>query len=283
MEETIMFRLLLQELRFRRNAIIGWCVGLSFLPLLYVSLYPSFEGQLASMQELLDLPIYQSMGMSFGTFEDWIASTVTTLIPVILSIYAVIDGTGTLAGEEEDGRLEMIVTLPIPRWQIVAVKALAHGIALFLILVVSALVSAGVYVAIREDITTLLTDLTPWDVFIALISAWPVVFSLGMLSMFLGTFTATRRFASTIGTVIVLVSYFAGNIAGQVESVENLRYLSLFNYYTSDAAIFTDGQAAGDVAVLAGVAIVAFALAVFFFNRRNITVGAWPWQRAVIT
>ena len=84
----------------------------------------------------MDLAIYQAMGMSFGTFEGCIASTVTNLVPLSCCIYAVINGTGTLAGEEDNGRLELIVALPIPRWQIVAVKALALGIALFVILAI---------------------------------------------------------------------------------------------------------------------------------------------------
>ena len=129
-----MLRLLLQELRFRRNSIIGWSIGLSLLLSMYLSFYPSFESQLENMREIMELPIYQSMGMSFGTFEDWVASTVTTLVPVILAIYAVLDGTGTLAGEEDAGTLELVVTLPIPRWQIVSVKAIGHGIVLFIVL-----------------------------------------------------------------------------------------------------------------------------------------------------
>lgn len=35
-----MLRLFLQELRFRRNAIIGWGLSLCFFPLVYVGLYP---------------------------------------------------------------------------------------------------------------------------------------------------------------------------------------------------------------------------------------------------
>ena len=85
-----------------------------------------------------------------------------------------------------------------------------------------------------------------------------------------------------IGTVFVLVSYFAGNIAGQVEAAENLKYLSIFTYYNSSASVFEEGQAAGDLAVLLGIIAVCLGLAVYFFNRRNITVGAWPWQRAVV-
>ena len=141
-----MLRLLLQELRFRRNAIIGWGIGLSLLPAMYVSFYPQFADQLDDMQAILDLDIYKAMGMSFGTFEDWMASTVINIVPIILAIYAIIDGTGTLAGEEDNGRLELIVALPISRWQIVAVKAIAHGIALFLItLTVNITASAVVF------------------------------------------------------------------------------------------------------------------------------------------
>ncbi len=277
-----MFRLLLQELKFRRGAIIGWSIGLSMLPSIYVGLYPSFESQLEGFQEILDLPIYQAMGMSFGTFEDWVASTVLSLIPVILSIYAVLDGTGTLAGEEDDGRLEMVVTLPVPRWQIVTVKAIGHGLGLFIILLVAGLASAGVFLSIQDQIIAEI-DINSADIILTLLSAWPVVFALGMVSIFLGTFTPRRRIASIIGTVIVLVSYFAGNLAGQVESVENLRYLSLFTYYNATATAFSEGQQAGDVAVLVSVILAAFTLAVVFFNRRNITVGAWPWQRATVS
>ena len=107
---------------------------------LYVGIYPEFADQMAGFEDLMDLAIYQAMGISMGGFEEYVASTVTNLVPVIVAIYAVINGTGTLAGEEDNGRLELIAALPIPRWQIVAVKAIALGIALFLIL---AIVAAG--------------------------------------------------------------------------------------------------------------------------------------------
>lgn len=276
-----MLRLLFQELRFRRNAIIGWAIGLSLVPALYVSLYPQFEDQLEGMKEILDLPIYQAMGMSFGTFEDWIASTVLTLIPIILAIYAVIDGTGTLAGEEDAGKLELVVTLPIARWQIVTVKAIAHGLALFFILLLVSLVSTGVFLGIQDQIAQELT-IEAVDVFLGLLAAWPVVFAIGMISLFFGTFCSTRRIAAMLGTVLVIASYFGQNITGQIENLEKFQTFFIFHFYDSTATAFADGQQASDVLVLVAIALMAFVLAVFFFQRRNITVGAWPWQRAKI-
>ena len=68
--------------------------------------------------------------------------------------FVVINGTGTLAGEEEDGRLEMIVTLPLPRWQIVTSKALAFSFTAFLILVIVSLASGAVFLAIESQLET---------------------------------------------------------------------------------------------------------------------------------
>lgn len=271
-----MLRLLLQELRFRRNAIIGWSIGLSLLPAMYVSFYPQFASELDDMQAILDLDIYKAMGMSFGTFEDWLASTVINIVPILLAIYAVIDGTGTLAGEEDDGKLELIVALPIPRWQIVTVKSIAHGVALFLILLIVAISTTFVFLAIKSQVET---TLGAGDVIWSLLYAWPLVMAFGMISLFLGAFSPRRRTGALIATVIVAFSYFGSNLAGQIAALDSLQPLFLFYYYDSTAALFETGPQAGDALMLLGVALVAFLLAVFFFQRRDLTVGVWPWQR----
>lgn len=274
-----MFRLLLQELRSRRNAIIGWTIGLTFLPAMYVGIYPQFEADLAGMEAILEMDIYKAMGMSFGTFEDWMASTVINIVPILVAIYAVLDGTGTLAGEEDSGKLELVVALPIKRWQIVTVKAIALGIALFLILLLVAISTTIVFLAIENDITT---TLVATDVLWGLLYTWPIVMAFGMISLFLGTFTPSRRIAALIATVVVVVSYFGTNLASQVSALESIKPFFLFNYLDSTASLWVDGPQTSDVLILLGVTLVAFLLAVVFFQLRDITVGAWPWQRGKI-
>ena len=274
-----MFRLFLHEMRARRNGIIGWGIGLALLPIMYVGLYPDYAEMLDDMEELMDMAIYQAMGMSMSTFEAYVASTTTNMIPVILSVYAVISGTGTLAGEEEDGRLELIVALPIPRWQIVTVKAMALGIALFLILLITAVGAAGTLMAIQDSVDAVAS---PAELGIALLAAWPLIMSIGMISLFLGAFASRRRIASIIAAVIIIVSYFGNNMAGMIESLKVIQPFFLFHYFDATETGIIEGQAMGDVAVLTAVALIAFGLAVVFFQRRDITVGAWPWTKAEI-
>jgi ABC-2 type transport system permease protein len=277
--EATMRRLLLQEVRFRRGAIIGWGLGLCFFPVVYVGLYPSFADQMASFQEIMDLAIYQALGISMASFEGYMASTVTNLIPVILCIYAVINGTGTLAGEEDNGRLETIVALPIPRWQIVAVKAVALGLALLLILVITASGAALTLAALSDQVETLVT---PVDVFFSLVAAWPLAMAFAMISLFLGAFSPSRRTASMLATVAVIASYLGSNLAGMVSSLQAVESLFLFHFYEATAQSLEKGQQVGNMLILLAVALVAFGLAVFFFQRRDLTVGAWPWQRGKV-
>ncbi len=275
-----MLRLLLQELRFRITGIIGWGIGLSMFPVIYVGMYPSFAEEMAGFQDLLDLAIYQAMGITMGSFEGFIASTVTNLVPVILCIYAVINATGTLAGEEDDGRLELIVSLPIPRWQIVAVKAVALGISLLGILLI---VATGAALTMEAITLPIETNVTSMDVFVSVLAAWPLAMAVGMISFFLGAFSPNRRIASAVATVVVLVSYLGSNLTGLIASLENIEHFFLFHYYEATAEALEVGQQTGNTAALLLIALVAFGLTLIFFQRRNITVGAWPWQRGVIS
>lgn len=272
-----MFRLIWQELKFRRNAIIGWSLGLCFFPVVYIGIYPQVADEMAG---LADLELYQALGMSLGTFPDWVGSILVVFMPLVAAIFAVLNGTGTLAGEEEDGRLEMIVTLPLPRWQIIIAKAIAFVISSLLMFVVVSTVSFLVFQAIESQIET---ELTGWDLFTAVLFAWPLVFAMGMISMFLATFSPKQRIAAMIAAAILVVSYFGSNLAASTTALEPFEPFFLFTYLDATGTAVTEGQQAGDILVLLGIGLVAFVLAVFFFENRNLTVGAWPWQRAKVT
>jgi ABC-2 type transport system permease protein len=272
-----MLNLLWQELRARKWTILIWGVALSFFPIVYVGLYPSFADQLAGFQDILDLELYQALGITgMTTFEDYMASTVNNLIPVILAVYAVLTGTAALAGEEEDGRLEMIVALPIPRWQIVTVKAVAIGLSLLGIMALAAGGTALTLISIQSQVDT---AATPLGVFINLLSAWPLELAFAMIALFLGAFAPSRRIALGLAGLLVAASFLGNNLIGMIESLQSLQWLSLFHYYDATADAILNGQAWSDILILLAVALIFFGLAVFFFGRRNITVGHWPWGR----
>lgn len=271
-----MVRLIWQEMKFRRNAIIGWSLGLCFFPIVYIGIYPSVASEMAG---LADLEFYRALGMNLGTFPDWVGSILIAFMPVIASIFAIINGTGTLAGEEEDGRLEMVVTLPLHRWQIVTAKAIALILSTLIMFLVVSVVSMIVFQNIESQVET---EIAASDLFRTVMSSWVLVFAVGMLGMFLSAFAPSRRLAGMISAVIIVVSFFGNNLSNSTTALEPYEPFFLFTYLDSSAEAVTNGQAAGDMAVLAGIGLVSFALALYFFQQRNLTVGAWPWQRAKV-
>ena len=275
-----MFNLLIHELRVRRGAIIGWGLGLILFTLIYLPVYPSMQEQLQSFN-IENIAIYQAMGISgMNTLEGYASSTIVQFIPILLSIYALINGTATLAGEEDNGTLELMVALPLARWQIMTVKAIAMVIATLIIALLAALGAVAVFMAIKGQVETTMTAM---DLFWAVMSGWPLALALMMISFFLGAYLPSRRLASVAATLVFIASYFGNSVANLTEQLEPLRPIFLFSYLNVSPQVFTEGVNWGDVAALLGVAVVFFILALLSFQRRNITVGAWPWQRARVS
>jgi ABC-2 type transport system permease protein len=273
-EEVTMGSLLWYELRSRWEVILGWGLGLGGFGALYTSVYPQVAEQMGAFA---DLPFSQIMGLSLITYEGYLASTVINYLSILLGIYAITAGTGTLAGEEESGTLELLVTTRLARWQLVTAKAIALMVVVFLVLVLGGFGSMLAFNAVADQVETTITGV---HVFMGVLYALPVVVALLMLALFTGAFLPSRRIALMVMTLIFVVSYFGKNVAGMVETLEWLKPLSLFTYQSTDPAIFTAGPAIGDVAVLAGVSLGFFLMALWSFDRRDLTVGRIRWQRA---
>ncbi len=272
-----MFNLFRFELRLRRGAIIGWGIGLAGFAMMYLMFYPSIEEQFGDI-DLSTIAIYQALGeMSMASLQGYFASTVLNFLPIIFSVYAVIAGTAALAGDEEAGTLELLAAMPLKRWQIVIAKALALTVSGVLIIVMGTL---GTMLAVNIVGSQVETDLTGLDVLPAVLNTLPVGLVFMMFSLFMGAYLPARRMASAVGTVAIIGSFLASNLAGTVEALEPLKPFLPFTYHDATAAVLTEGVKAGDVFTLLAAALIFLILAVLSFNRRNLTVGAWPWQKS---
>jgi len=269
--------LLRYELISRWPALLGWGVGLALFGALYIGIYPQFGEQMQALMDILDIPIYRAMGIDMGSFEGFMASSVIQFIPLTLAIYVVISSTDTLAGEEERGTLELVVAMPLKRWEIVSMKAIALIVISFFILIITAVGDIVVFQWMQAQIEV---DVTSTQLFVAILDVWPITVAFLMIGMFLSTFMPTRRIASMTLTTIIIVSYFAEILAGIVNSLDFLKPWSLFSYFDSTANLFLVGVKTSDVMVLLGVSVVFFGLTLVTFEKRDITVGLWPWQRA---
>jgi ABC-2 type transport system permease protein len=272
-----MFNLLIHEIKSRWVTILGWGFGLTFFGGIYISI---FDGMFEQMAVFKDLPIYKIAGMHLGSVEGYIASVILAYIAVLVGIYCIVTSTSTLAGEEDNGTLELMVAMPLSRWQILTAKAAALSVVVIFIMIIAAIGNAVLLEVIKFDTSI---SVTPFGLFVSLISNLPFAVGFIMIGLFLGAILPSRRMAATVMTVYFVLGYFGENLAGMVKSLEPIRYFSLFNYYDTTATTFSDGPQLSDILILSGIAAVFYVLALICFRRRNITVGAWLWLRGKIT
>ncbi|MFI7065241.1 ABC transporter permease [Kribbella sp. NPDC050124] len=213
-----MFRnVYLKSLYDARRGLFGWSIAIAALTVLESALWPSVRG--------LDLEqIYGSFPEELKKFFDLEAMTTgagflnaelfTLLLPALFLVYGIGRGARALAGEEEQGTLELLLVTPVSGARIVVEKALALatslavlGTALFAsTLAGNALFDLGISVGAAATGALAMTLLG---------------LEFGSLALAAGAITGRRGTAIVVGSVAATAAYVlyaAGLLLSSVES-----------------------------------------------------------------
>jgi ABC-2 type transport system permease protein len=271
-----MVNLIWVELKKRVTAVIGWGIGIGAYLALILSVSPELAPMFGDI-DLASIPIYQMFGLTENTMMSiaGLVAVYVSFIGVTIAVYGVITGVNALAGEEDDGTLEVLLALPLARWQIVAAKTIAISIAIFAILVVAFLGYLFVFPAVEAEIGG---EFGLLELFLSTVEAWPLTFMFATLALFLGAYLPRRSHALAVSLGVLLGSYLFNNLAQQAGPLKELRQFLPF-YYSVGGDVLRAGLDWEKMALLTGVGLLFFALALLSFQRRNVTVGAWPWVR----
>ncbi len=166
--------------------------------------------------------------------------------------------------------------LPLPRWKLVVAKFLALAITIFVILTIVVLAMVIAFNSLPESVDT--GTVTAGDLALAAYAAWPLIMFFGTLSLFLGAYFPTRRSAAVTATVVLLIGYFGNNLVDLVDFLEDIHFLLPFKYYNGRDTLL-NGLNSGDLLIMLAAIAAFLVLGILAFERRNVTVGDWPWQR----
>ena len=260
--------LLLKTLRDQRIPVLAYGLGLGALALLVIAIYPTFAEVGEELEEAMEnLPdAYKAFTggvLSLTEFDGYLVSQYLIILPLILAIFAIIEGTGALRGEEERGTMDTLLSLPISRSQVVLQKAAATLLSLLLVILiigvvlwVSAGFVEGAMLAVDRLSVTMLNT-----------------FGMGALfycfSLFLSACLPSRRLAGVIGAVFAVGAYFFDAMSDIVESLHDYRFLGPFNYF-DPLAILRDELSFQDSGVLLVASLVFLVAATLIFRRRDI-------------
>lgn len=260
--------LLLKTLRDQRIPVLAYGLGLGALALLIVAIYPAFAASGAELEEAMEnLPeAYKAFTggvLSLTEFDGYLVSQYLIILPLILAIFAIIEGTGALRGEEERGSMDALLSLPLARSQVVFHKAIATLLSIALVLVIIGVVLA-VSVAFVEEATLALDRLA-----VVMLNSFGMGALFYCFSLFLSATLPSRRLAGVIGAVFAVGAYFFDAMTEIVESLYDYRYLGPFNYF-EPLTILKEDLSFLNSGVLLGASLVFLLGAVLIFRQRDI-------------
>ncbi len=267
-------------LRRLRGQVIGWGLALAAFALIVAPLYDTAVQMRAQIEELIATLPREFIGL-IGSLDTmfspagYLDARYFMFMPLLLGLLAVIVGSGLIVSDEENGTLDLVLAQPVRRAHVYGGRWLAFLAALGGIL---ALAWLGLWLG--SGLSSLkLNGLVALRPFISLfaITAW-----FGGLALMLSLILPSRRLAASLGSLVVLGSFFITTLATLSPNLAGLAAWSPISLYQGGKALtaLDLGKALNLLLGALGFAAIGW----WLFQQRDIRIageGGWRLPRLI--
>lgn len=255
----------------RRRSVLLWSIGLASMVFVMIAFFPTIKAKGTEFDRLLaDYPP-ALLAIVGWTKEQTIASPAgylqgelfSMMIPILLLVAAIGAGAATVAGEEERGTLELVVAHPVTRTRLVLEKVAA-------VVAVDLLFGAVLAITVIAGGPLFGLDIGVANVIAASLLAALVAALFSVFALAVGAGTGRRSLAVGLCAAGGAALYLLNSLAPLVDSLRPWRRLSPFYYYAASEPL-RHGLHPAHAVILAGASLAGAALAVWLFNRRDLS------------
>ncbi len=252
-----------------RGQIVGWAAGVGLYGLLMAFFYPSMikmdimiEDYVAMFPQAM-LAFFESIDI-ISTPMGYLDVYFFSYLHLIIGILAVGAGAGLLAGDEEKGVLDLVLSYPVSR------SGLFLGRVLGLIVALIAVLAVG-WLSWALPAGQVGLDLTPLELLLPFIPLLAVLLLFSSLALLLSMVMPAARLAAMFAGALLVANYLVHGLSKLNEKlVTIIKYTPLY-YYQGGTAV--EGIEASWLAGLFLGSLLLLAGAGFLFQRRDIRVG----------
>jgi ABC-2 type transport system permease protein len=263
-----------------RGQIVGWGIAVAALGLILVAFYDIFEDTQQTLTQMIEsyppelLAFFGGDAEKLMTPEGFLGMYGFSMLPLIVGIFAVLVGANLIAGDEENGRLDLIVAYPVSRSGLFLGRVLAFVAA-----------SVGIMVVGWLGFSVLLggssLDVTWVQMALPFISLLAQVLIFGSIALLLSLVLPARRMAAMVAGAVLVASYFLSSLSAIDERLASLARFLPYDYFQGGDAI--GGLNLGWLFGLIGLSVLLTLVAWRLFLRRDIRIaGEGSWRLPTI-
>jgi ABC-2 type transport system permease protein len=263
----------IETLRRSWRGMLYWAIG-TFAYGLYATIIIQDADMLRQYAELVKsfppalLAMFgaDSEMLAMGTPEGFLGFAFFGYVPLLLAVYMVLAGLNITANDEDDGIIDVVLALPLPRWQLVAEKFAAYALMMVLIVLAA---FAGVIIGAQNSALALdagkLTQAT--------FNMIPLLLVMLAFTAFAAAIFRRKSTATAVAALFIIGSYLVNSLGGMATGslADQIRALSIFRYADS-TTVLVNGLTWQGVALPLVATAALFAGTLWFFQRRDVGV-----------
>jgi ABC-2 type transport system permease protein len=235
---------------------------------LIVAIFPSIEGSpefdelLESYPEVLKSLFGIAEGGSITSGPGYLdAELFSFMLPLFVLLLAIGSGARTFAGEEDAGRLELLLSYPVRRREAVVAKGLAVGVEVLLVCA-----AAGLALLVFDPLVGL--DLATRNIAGAMGSLAALGLLHGWLALTVGAATSSRALAIGVPAGLAAAGYLVNGLHGIAGWLDPFRFVSSF-WLVGSSPLQGGADSWGALAVIVA-AVAVLAAGAVLVERRDL-------------
>jgi ABC-2 type transport system permease protein len=253
-------------LRGQRRSLVGWAVALTAVCGIYIGFYPLIgEEQMVDMAGMIPEDLAAAIGYDrLGDATGYLTATIFGLLgPALLLVFAIGAGARLIAGNEEDGTLELELTHPVTRSSVYLERLLGLWSSTAVLVAVTALVSWLLVVVLDLDVSA--SGILAGSLGLLLLSA-----AMGTVAFAVGASTGRRMYGLASAAGLAVAAYMADAI-GPLVGADWVTEVSPWSWYLANDPLANGVDVVG-YALLALLTLLVAAFGRARMQRRDLGV-----------
>ncbi len=241
---------------------VGICLYVGFIVWYFTLLEPSAYEELT---QSLPPAMQSAFGVqSLSSIGGWLGGQVYTFLWLLgLGIYFAYTSAGMIAGDVETGRMDLLLSFPVSRAQLVAEKFAALLLPLLVLNIVVGVVTYNFVVVVGETID-------PLALATAHLLSVPYFLVCGGIGLLVSVSVDRAAVAERLAAGLVFALWLIESVVGTATNFARIRFLSPTHYYDPTLILVEGTSDPLDAGILLVIFLALLAASQHIFRRRDV-------------